>query len=81
MGSILRSKFLKAFSFFCIWILTWTGILAFENSVGDCEFARKNYLFDLIFSLVVGTLPPFWVAAPIATGFYKHGFQIFPRRN
>ena len=60
-----------------MWFLTWPAVLAhFQH--GWPTLACKQYRNDLGFATGWSLFPPAWILAPFTTGFYEHGFQVFP---
>lgn len=71
---------------FICWSVTWPALLAdlqaknFRYTDYDTLYAQKYYRDDLGAAMGFALLPPIWIIAPFATGFYEHGFQIRRRQ-
>lgn len=62
------------------WTLTWSAFLA-QDQHDRGPSARKHYRDDLAMCMGMALIPAFWFMVPFFTGFFQHGFQIFPRKD
>lgn len=56
---------------------TTGALLADIDAIGAGEprFQARNYRSNLGICTTFALFPPFWVASPLMTGFYEHGWQ------
>lgn len=65
---------------FVMWMLTWPALLADiqQDSVFGRCYRVDRYRSHLSEAMGVALLPPLWIITPFVTGFYQHGFQLYP---
>lgn len=77
---------MRIFYFAVAWIAlsVWTAganYAAMDARYGEWLCTHEEHRQRLGLSLLIGMLPPSWVAEPFLTGFYQYGWRVTPSRG